>query len=421
MMSTAKTRRLTHAGRSPRTSDGATRAGALTSLPPSLADEARDEDVEQSSVVLLKPRRRDLSRDDLVDACLEPLARALGECCLWSKHGRDWRVGDYRTVVLSTSVGNDPVSVYWWSEPLEAVHVGVTCGGVPDATREYFTADGRTVLDEFGYRRDEGLGWFFKDQSVRTTKQARAVAREALAIAFDVLDYRGRAPLGLITGHGTRVERDEVYPLLTPQDLLKLLALFGCDARLHVAEAGKPPFCEVRERRGRFTVILDWPQPGNRYSTLRFAMPVKERTPLSLATLNAINEQVRFVKVFRDRDDELHIAMDVRVAGGVTAAHLRCCLADWDGARREVKGSMKAAWRTGDKTRPTRPRRRSEFWQRLEAALASAKPPTLEETLAAGDELFGEPRAAAATRARETGRKPRARQNSNRTRKRVKR
>jgi hypothetical protein len=149
---------------------------AALALPTSLADEARDEDVEQSSVVLLKPRRRDLALDDMVDACLEPLARALGECCLWSKNGRDWRVGDYRTVVLSTSAGDDPVTVNWWSEPLEAVHAGVTFGAAPDATRDYFDASARRRLEGLGYTRDEDLGWFFKDLSVSTRKQARLVS-----------------------------------------------------------------------------------------------------------------------------------------------------------------------------------------------------------------------------------------------------
>jgi hypothetical protein len=326
--------------------------------PASIADEALEENVEQSSSVLLKPRKGGVTRDGLFAACLEPLVEALGATCLWSKHGRDWKVGDYRCLVLSTTVGQEPVSVNWWSEPLEAVRAGVTWGGVPDATREYFQGDARQVLERLRYERDDDLGWHFKNLSLRAKAQVQRASREALTIVSDVFGYRGRAPLYLTTGHGTRTEPQDVYPFLTPQDLLKLLTLFGCDVRLHRADGGTPPFCEVRERQGRYVVILDWPAPGNRYASLRFAMPVKERTPLPLPALNRINDRVRFVTLSRGHDADLCLAMDVRIAGGVTAVYLRHCLADWDGARREVRRMMRAADRVvTTSTRKARPRR----------------------------------------------------------------
>jgi hypothetical protein len=138
--------------------------------------------------------------------------------------------------------------------------------------------------------------------------------------------------------------------MLTPQDLLKLLAQFGCNAGLAEAKGDAPPYCVVQDGRERYAVVLDGPAPGNRYATIRFMLVLKERTPASPETLNAIHRGLRFATLWRDSDGDLRVTMDVRIAGGVTAAFLQGCIDDWAAVRNEVRRLLRAAERKAGKS-----------------------------------------------------------------------
>ena len=292
-----------------------------------------------------------LARTELFDkACERQLVKHLKAACLWPARDRDrtWRLGDYSSYVLEfTPRDFVSVSLKFWSEPDERTSSGTVSFAVSSSAWDH--AEGTSALDatrtemlrDHGFevaRRGRGEGQFKKVLLVPHGRAVRALAREAIAVLWKVLDYDGATPLEFHLHLGTRLSAGFAFDGICATDLLKLMQRWGFAATELEERPGQAPLIksmvqdqpflvafvgERQDARGEFGMI------GLR-TFMRFEGGVPEELP------NAINTSFATVKASVDEDGDLVVQTPIILHGGVTAENLEMCFKVWRETLEEI-------------------------------------------------------------------------------------
>ncbi|HEX5650968.1 MAG TPA: YbjN domain-containing protein [Steroidobacteraceae bacterium] len=291
------------------------------------------------------------ARTELFDkACERQLVKHLKAACLWPARDRDrtWRLGDYSSYVLEfTPRDFVSVSLKFWSEPDERTSSGTVSFAVSSSAWDH--AEGTSALDatrtemlrDHGFevaRRGRDEGQFKKVLLVPHGRAVRALAREAIAILWKVLDYDGATPLEFHLHLGTRLSAGFTFDGICATDLLKLMQRWGFAATELEERPGQAPLIksmvqdqpflvafvgERQDARGEFGMI------GLR-TFMRFEGGVPEELP------NAINTSFATVKASIDEDGDLVVQTPIILHGGVTAENLEMCFKVWRETLEEI-------------------------------------------------------------------------------------
>jgi hypothetical protein len=133
------------------------------------------------------------------------LVTHLKAVCLWPEKDRNqgWRVGDYSYYILEFEPRpKTAVYVQFWSQPDDSGEVVFeACSGVLDKkAARHIDAERQELLRDHGFEIGGGADNFHKTIKIENARDARAAAREAVAVLCKVLGYDGadlrRPPAG---------------------------------------------------------------------------------------------------------------------------------------------------------------------------------------------------------------------------------
>jgi hypothetical protein len=294
------------------------------------------------------------ARTELFDkACERQLVKHLKAACLWPARDRDktWRLGDYSSYVLEFNARDFvSVSLQFWSEPDERTSSGTvsfavtstawdsTQGSALDATRAEMLRDHGFEVARHG--REEGQ--FKKVLVVPGGRAVRALAREAIAILWKVLDYDGAAPLEFHLHLGTRLSAGFTFDGICANDLLKLMQRWGFAAAELEERAGQAPLIKSMVQDQPFLVAFVGERQDGRgeYGMigLRTFMRFEGGVPDGLP--NAINTSFATVKASVDEDGDLVVQTPIILHGGVTAENIEMCFKVWRETLEEISQGL---------------------------------------------------------------------------------
>jgi hypothetical protein len=293
--------------------------------------------------VLLRASRRDLSLGDLQASASPPLARALAAACLWPARGHRWQLGDYNFLILSTRP-EPGVSLFtqWWSEPLELVAVEACSARSNPGARHYVGAPARKVLRRLGFEHVAGSPNYRKTVSVKGVHDVRSLAREALDVFHDAFGYRGRTRLDLQIVRDRRTRPELVLDAVTPEDVAKLVTARGSRAEVKVSKEGRPFVFVAADPP--WLVHFPWHvADSNLCAALHFYQPISRPPAVDAGLVNRVNDGLLFGRVIIDDDGDLALAMDARVDGGVTIAWLSSVVDQWRAVMSEAQARLRSA------------------------------------------------------------------------------
>jgi hypothetical protein len=285
--------------------------------------------------LLVQPWKSAQLAKALVAACEPPMLTHLKAVCLWpeKQRNRSWRVGDYSFYVLSFEPAPGRQSyVQFWSAPDESGVVFEVSSGALDRQRvKTLDAAKQELIRDHGFEVAGSAGNFRKTVSVADAKDLRGLAREALAILTQVLDWNGTQALEyeLSLQSGSKIRH--VLEAVSPETLTKLLREWGFPAELKLVE-GKPPLIESRTDHGRFGVLFgdQSEEDAREYQALRVRTFRGAKDPEAAEqAARLVNERFAGLKASVDEDGDLMIETLVLLHEGVTAEHLRARFEMW--------------------------------------------------------------------------------------------
>ena len=297
----------------------------------------------------VRPARAELFDRD----CERQLFKHLKTACLWPARDRDktWRLGDYSSYVLEfTARDFVSVSLKFWSEPDERTSSGTVCFAVSSSAWDH--AEGSAIdvtrtemLRDHGFevaRRGNGEDQFKKVLLVPGGRAVRALAREAIAILWKVLDYDGATPLEFHLHLGTRLSAGFTFDGICATDLLKLMQRWGFAAAELEERAGQAPLIKSMVQDQPFLVAFVGEKHDSRgeYGMigLRTFMRFEGGVPDDLT--NAINTSFATVKASVDEDGDLVVQTPIILHGGVTADNLEMCFKVWRETLEEISQGL---------------------------------------------------------------------------------
>lgn len=299
--------------------------------------------------VIVEPRTKPLaSLGELTEACLPTLTARLWATCCWSATMTGaWKIGDHNFLIAE--VRPDPETslyVQFWSEPHEPVLAEVCSGEWNPGAIKYVRQQERDGLRALGYTEGGRAHNFRKELRIRTSAEAETVAREVLDIFFEVFGYRGQWPLELKWHRGERAEHQPVYSSVTPDDFAKLAAHLGFESEGH---GRREPVVPMRHGKRPFLASLSGRLgDGNLYSTVVLEAALPSPGAVDDASVERINDTLRFARVSRAGEQALVLSMPLRLDGGVTVGWMANAFQHWLAAwrlserllkgRRTVKG-----------------------------------------------------------------------------------
>ena len=290
---------------------------------------------------LVKPQRTPRTQSALFAECERLLVSHLKAVCLWSERQRDktWRIGDFSFYILEFSPApGTEVYAQFWSEPLEdGVILEVSSGAWSAPVDQYVDADKRELLRDHGLELSGNKSNFGKTVLLTSAKEARAVARETVAILCKVLGYDGRVPLTFRLHLGTRLEPGLAFDTICASDLAKLMRQWGFTADIDEHD-GKPNLIRsaVGEQPFLVAFVGERPEGSNQYGMiglrafLRFAGGVPD------GLVNAINQNFVLAKASVDEDGDLIVQTPILLHGGVTEANLAMSFQIWQQTIEEI-------------------------------------------------------------------------------------
>jgi hypothetical protein len=190
------------------------------------------------------------SLETLLDRCLPSLTAHIWQTCCWRDASELSTIGDYRfSVVQFEPLPDVALYVQLWSEPGEPALMEVSSGAWNPRAIKYVWRAQRRILEDRGFMVGGVARNFQKELTITSPEDAETVAREALAIFFDVLGYRGLQPLTMTLERGSRAEQRPAHTSFAPEDFIKIAEQRGFRASLLVAESPSPV---VTLQRGTF-------------------------------------------------------------------------------------------------------------------------------------------------------------------------
>jgi hypothetical protein len=301
------------------------------------------------------PAKTPAVRAELFDkACERQLVKHLKAACLWPARDRDktWRLGDFSSYVLEfTSSDLVSMSLHFRSEPDEHASSGTVSFAVASsawnghAESPGFGGARPELLRDHGFelvRHGRDGGRFTKELLVPNGRAVRALAREAIAILWKVLDYDGATPLEFHLHLGTRLSAGFAFDGICPTDLLKLMQRWGFASTELEHKAGQAPLIKSCVQDQPFLVAFVGEREGGQgeYGMigLRTFMRFEGGVPDDLP--NAINSSFATVKASVDEDGDLVIQTPIILHGGVTSANLEMCFKVWRETLEEIAEGM---------------------------------------------------------------------------------
>ncbi|WP_051278428.1 YbjN domain-containing protein [Solimonas flava] len=130
------------------------------------------------------------------------------------------------------------------------------------------------------------------------------------------------------------VGRPTLLPAVAPSDVVAALQAAGFRAEL--ADDAKRPRVRSAVQGLVFSIeFVSQPNEQQQYLDFSFHASIRIEGALPDSVLNRWNHAKRFVRLVRN-ERFLHVTMDVLVAGGVSAQHLRAQCELWDHLIREL-------------------------------------------------------------------------------------
>ncbi len=279
--------------------------------------------VEEARCNLVPPTRGRRRSADAARALAEDrVAAVVSRTCEWGSLGSGWKVGDYRSLVLSFVLKGDvEFYVQLWTEPEEPVLVEACSGAWNSASRPYIGPPQRAALRRLGYRVGGRARNFGKRWPLSLLADARALAAELVTILVDVFGYRATSALELAYRAGRRTVDAPVFPALGRDDVERMLRMGG--VRLIDARPAGRVSPGVRRRLiqadepFRLTIELKG-EVGKEpflYEAMQFITPIPGGLGVSDAQLAAIARACPFLRLLRDDKGEVLAMYDVAVAG----------------------------------------------------------------------------------------------------------
>lgn len=298
-----------------------------------------------------RPTRAELFDRD----CELQLIRHLKTVCLWPARDRDrtWRLGDYSNYQLQFEApGRAVLTVQFHSEPDERPGNGAVTLGISSLQSRgrgglAFDAAHQELLRDHGFAPamrgpESGGGQFRKQVLMPGGRAVRALARETIAILYEVLDYDGASALRYRLHLGTRLSAGFAFDGICAGDLRKLMHRWGFAAVELEERTNQAPLIKSRVGQQPFLVVFvgaldgDGASGAGEYGMLglrtfmRFAGGVPHELP------NAINSNFATVKASVDDEGDLVVQMPLILHGGVTAANLELCFRVWRETLEEI-------------------------------------------------------------------------------------
>ncbi len=188
------------------------------------------------------------SLDALIEHALPTLTARLWGSCWPDSTTHNWQIGDFRFLVVEFCPSKDAcLYVQFWSEPMEPVLMEVSSGHWNPGALKYVWHEQRRALEDRGFAIGGKARNFQKRLPIDSAEAAERIARETLAIVFDIFQYRGGCELTAKMHYGRRADEALVYNALTPEDFVKLAAGAGFQAAL-VEEEKRFPLVTIGRR-----------------------------------------------------------------------------------------------------------------------------------------------------------------------------
>lgn len=295
--------------------------------------------------VLVKPRKTPRDAKAIFEACEERLIKQLKAVCLWPEKERNqgWRVGDYSFYVMEYSPTADTnLYVQFWSEPDEDGAIfEVSSGAWNPPTDEFVNEERQELLRDHGFEIGGNAGNFRKIVSVESSRDLRAVAREAIAILTKVLGYDGTHELRYDLHLHSRTVVQHVLHDVTPGTFVKMMHEWGFKAELMREEGlgdNRTPAVDSRIDERPFRIVFgDETEKGsNEYRALHLGAVRRRGSENALPLVNRLNYDLLGLKICVDEDGDFVLQYQIFLYGGVTAEHLRSEFALWRGMLREA-------------------------------------------------------------------------------------
>jgi hypothetical protein len=197
------------------------------------------------------------SLDAFVERALPTLtARLWGSCCWPDSTTHHWQIGDFRFLIVELCPSEDAcLYVQFLSEPMEPVLMEVSSGHWNPGALKYVWHEQQRALKDLGFAIGGKARNFQKSLSIDSPEATEQIARETLAVVFDIFQYRGGCELTTKMHYGRRAEEALVYNALTPEDFVKIAAGAGFRAAL-VEEEKRFPLVTIGRRDFSGTAVL---------------------------------------------------------------------------------------------------------------------------------------------------------------------
>lgn len=299
---------------------------------------------ETSELVLLPGSPEPLSRAQVEQRCLGPLATLLTETANWPAggFGNAWRIGDFNVLIVETTVApGAEFYVQFWSEPNGPLAWEVSSGHCNRPLRKFITRRVRTALDRMGFEIGGGAGNFGKRVSIANAGDAAAVARDVVQIFWGAFGYRGGTPMVARVIRDGRCARAVVHRAFTLDDATTLLQYLGYETKIF--KKGRRPVVGGRFQDFQFAVVLDVPaERRGEFQCLDFVTSVGHITDGSHAAwgeaLNRLNGLSRVARGWIDDEGSVCIGTSLGLRGGMTEDEIGNTIAGWYRAATELRG-----------------------------------------------------------------------------------
>jgi hypothetical protein len=290
------------------------------------------------------------SLDALLERGLLSLTAQIWQTCCWPDAQGLAAIGDYRFSIVQFEPAPDvTLYVQLWSEPGEPALMEVSSGAWNPRAIKYVWRAQRRILEELGFMAGGVAQNFQKELTISSPEDAETVARDTLAIFFDVLGYRGLQPLTMTLERGSRAEQRPVVTSLSPEDFTKIAEQRGFRASLLVAESPSPV---VTLRRGTFKGLAVFGAPishRNLFGAVRLRAEVGAESSLPLPAQPDDEFPALRVVVGQGR-----VTADVSLMfdGGVTPEWVGNRLEKWRKAVRRYRRLMTHRTKRSDRGEP---------------------------------------------------------------------
>ena len=330
-------------------------AGTPAALAQLLAREGAPWRPFEEDGVLIRAQATPRDTKALFAACERTLLSHLRVVCAWPEKERNqrWRIGDYSFYIVEFSPApKTDVYLQFWSEPdTDGVIFEVCSGALDPAAGRFMNPLRQEVLRDHGFEVGGNAENFGKSVTVDTPREARAVARETIAVLCQALGYDGRQDLRYRLYLGSTTTMKHVFESIEPDELVSLLREWGFVAQVKAREPVQPPLVECRTEAGLSGVLmLDETKRGSEsfqvlglrtYHALPSGEDEAESAALRHAIANHVNTSFSGVQASVDGDGDLVLETIVSLHGGVTAEHLKSRFENWRGVVRAVGEGMR--------------------------------------------------------------------------------